>query len=281
MRKHSFAKPMNSNQLFEQIRRKRSFLCIGLDSDITKIPTHLFGYPDPLLEFNRQIIEATHDLCVAYKPNMAFYESRGFEGWVSLERTMQEIPQDIFTIADAKRGDIGNTSTMYAKGFFDQMNFDAITLSPYMGHDSVTPYFNFADKWAILLALTSNEGAADLQMIETANGPLWQEVLRRTSTWGTPDNMMYVIGATKADMLAKVRQTVPEHFLLVPGVGAQGGSLSEVARNGMNSKCGLLVNSSRAIIYAGDDEDFAETAREAAKTVQLEMAQLLEEAGLL
>lgn len=273
--------PMNRNQLFEQIKRKKSFLCIGLDSDISKIPVHLLGYPDPVLEFNRQIIEATHDLCVAYKPNLAFYESRGFEGWVSLERTMQEIPEDIFTIADAKRGDIGNTSTMYAKGFFDQMNFDSITLSPYMGHDSVTPYFRFADKWVILLALTSNEGAADLQMIETANGPLWQEVLRKTATWGNSDNTMYVIGATKAEMLAKVRELVPDHFLLVPGVGAQGGSLEEVARNGMNKQCGLLVNSSRAIIYAGDDEDFAERAREAAKAVQQEMAALLDESGLI
>jgi orotidine-5'-phosphate decarboxylase len=272
---------MNRNQLFEQIKRKKSFLCIGLDSDISKIPVHLLGYPDPVLEFNRQIIEATHDLCVAYKPNLAFYESRGFEGWVSLERTMQEIPEDIFTIADAKRGDIGNTSTMYAKGFFDQMNFDSITLSPYMGHDSVTPYFRFADKWVILLALTSNEGAADLQMIETANGPLWQEVLRKTATWGNSDNTMYVIGATKAEMLAKVRELVPDHFLLVPGVGAQGGSLEEVARNGMNKQCGLLVNSSRAIIYAGDDEDFAERAREAAKAVQQEMAALLDESGLI
>lgn len=272
---------MNRNQLFEQIKRKKSFLCIGLDSDITKIPTHLFGYPDPVLEFNRQIIEATQDLCVAYKPNMAFYESRGFEGWVSLERTMQEIPQDIFTIADAKRGDIGNTSTMYAKGFFDQMNFDSITLSPYMGHDSVTPYFRFANKWVILLALTSNEGTADIQMIDTGNGPLWQNVLRKATTWGTPDNTMFVIGATKADMLARVREIVPEHFLLVPGVGAQGGSLCDVARNGMNSQCGLLVNSSRAIIYAGDDEDFAERARQAAKNVQQEMAALLEEAGLV
>ncbi len=272
---------MNRQQLFAQIRKKRSFLCIGLDTDITKIPSHLYGYPDPVLEFNRQIIEATHDLCVAYKPNMAFYECRGFEGWMDLEKTMQEIPSDIFTIADAKRGDIGNTSTMYAKGFFDQMNFDSITLSPYMGHDSVTPYFRFEGKWAILLALTSNEGAEDLQMIDTGNGTLWEEVLRRTKLWGTPDNTMYVVGATKAEMLKKVRTIVPDHFLLVPGVGAQGGSLSEVAAHGLNSQCGLLVNSSRAIIYAGTDEDFAERAREAAKSVQQEMAVILAEAGLL
>jgi orotidine-5'-phosphate decarboxylase len=272
---------MNRQQLFDQIRKKRSFLCIGLDTDLAKVPLHLFGYPDPVLEFNRQIIEATHDLCVAYKPNMAFYESRGFEGWVSLEKTIQDVPKDVFTIADAKRGDIGNTSHMYAKGFFDQLNFDAITLSPYMGADSVTPYFRFPNKWVVLLALTSNEGAQDLQMIETADGLLYEEVLRRAKQWGTPDNTMFVVGATKAEMLSKVRQIVPDHFLLVPGVGAQGGSLSEVAKYGLNSQCGLLVNSSRAIIYAGDDEDFAEKAREAAKAVQQEMAVLLEEAGLV
>jgi orotidine-5'-phosphate decarboxylase len=272
---------MNRQQLFAQIRKKRSFLCIGLDTDIAKIPPHLYGYPDPVLEFNRQIIEATHDLCVAYKPNTAFYESRGFEGWMTLEKTVQEIPYDIFTIADAKRGDIGNTSGMYAKGFFDQMNFDSITLSPYMGHDSVTPYFRFEGKWAILLALTSNEGAEDLQMIRTPDGMLWEEVLRRTRLWGTPDNTMFVVGATKAEMLTKVRAIVPDHFLLVPGVGAQGGSLEEVARYGLNSQCGLLVNSSRAIIYAGNDEDFAERAREVAKAVQQEMAIILEGAKLL
>jgi orotidine-5'-phosphate decarboxylase len=272
---------MNRQQLFEQIRKKRSFLCIGLDTDIAKIPPHLYGYPDPVLEFNQQIIEATHDLCVAYKPNTAFYESRGFEGWVSLERTMQEVPKDVFMIADAKRGDIGNTSSMYAKGFFDQMNFDAITLSPYMGSDSVTPYFRFADKWVVLLALTSNEGAQDVQMIETADGPLYQEVLRRAKLWGTPDNTMFVVGATKAKLLAKVRQIVPDHFLLVPGVGAQGGSLEEVAKYGLNSQCGLLVNSSRNIIYASNGDDFAEAAREAAKTMQQEMATLLKKAGLV
>jgi len=272
---------MNRQQLFEQIKRKRSFLCIGLDTDITKIPHHLFGYPDPVLEFNRQIIEATHDLCVAYKPNMAFYESRGFEGWVSLEKTMQEIPSDIFTIADAKRGDIGNTSTMYAKGFFDQMNFDSITLSPYMGHDSVIPYYRFQGKWAIILALTSNEGAEDLQLLPSGDGLLWEEVLRKTRLWGTADNTMYVVGATKASMLERVRAIVPNHFLLVPGVGAQGGSLQDVAKHGLNDQCGLLVNSSRAIIYAGNDEDFAERAREVAKAVQQQMAVILEEAGLV
>lgn len=272
---------MNRQQLFGQIRKKRSFLCIGLDTDITKIPPHLIGYPDPVLEFNRQIIEATHDLCVAYKPNIAFYESRGFEGWLTLEKTMQEVPEDIFTIADAKRGDIGNTSAMYAKGFLDQMDFDSITLSPYMGHDSVTPYFRFKGKWVILLALTSNEGAADLQMIQTADGALWEEVLRRSQHWGTADNTMYVVGATKAEMLQRVRAIVPDHFLLVPGVGAQGGSLEDVARHGLNSQCGLLVNSSRAIIYASNDEDFAESAREEAKAIQQQMAVLLEKAGLL
>lgn len=272
---------MNRSQLFAQIQKKRSFLCIGLDTDITKIPPHLYGYPDPVLEFNRQIIEATHDLCVAYKPNTAFYESRGFEGWLTLEKTLQEIPHDIFTIADAKRGDIGNTSTMYAKGFFDQLNFDAITLSPYMGHDSVTPYFRFDGKWAILLALTSNEGAEDLQMMNTHEGVLWEDVLRQSKLWGTPDNTMFVVGATKAEMLTRVRAIVPDHFLLVPGVGAQGGSLEDVAKYGLNSQCGLLVNSSRAIIYAGNDEDFAECAREAAKAMRQEMTIILERAELI
>lgn len=272
---------MTRQQLFAQIRRKRSFLCIGLDSDLTKIPPHLYSHPDPVFEFNRQIIEATHDLCVAYKPNMAFYESRGFEGWVSLEKTMGEIPKDIFTIADAKRGDIGNTSTMYAKGFFDQMNFDSITLSPYMGSDSVIPYFRFPGKWVILLGLTSNESAGDLQLIETANGPLYEEVLRKASSWGTPDNTMFVVGATKAEMLADIRKIIPDHFLLVPGVGAQGGSLADVAAHGLNSQCGLLVNSSRAIIYAGNGEDFAEKARQAALDMQRQMADILDKAGLL
>ena len=271
---------MNHQQLFKQIQKKRSFLCIGLDTDLAKIPTHLLSYQDPVFEFNRRIIDATNDLCVAYKPNMAFYESQGFEGWVSLEKTVQEIPDDVLKLADAKRGDIGNTSRMYAKGFFDQMNFDAITLSPYMGSDSVLPYFQFSNKWVVLLALTSNDSASDFQYLKTENGQVFEEVLRQSKEWGTIDNTMFVVGATKASLMKKIRKIVPDHFLLVPGVGAQGGSLREVAKNGMNDKCGLLVNSSRGIIYAGNGEDFADAAREAAKELQQQMSVLLDEAGL-
>lgn len=271
---------MNHQQLFGNIKRKRSFLCIGLDSDITKIPSHLLGYQDPVFEFNKQIIDTTHDLCVAYKPNMAFYESRGFEGWLSLEKTMQHIPDGIFKLADAKRGDIGNTSRMYAKGFFEQMNFDAITLSPYMGSDSVLPYLQFKDKWVVLLALTSNEGAADLQYLKSERGHLFEEVLSQGKDWGTVDNTMFVVGATKAEMLKKVRKIVPDHFLLVPGVGAQGGSLAEVAKHGLNDHCGLLVNSSRGIIYAGNGENFAEAARHAAFEIQQQMEKILDKNNL-
>lgn len=247
---------------------------------MAKIPSHLLSYQDPVFEFNKRIIEATKDLCVAYKPNMAFYESYGFEGWVSLEKTVQEIPDNILKLADAKRGDIGNTSRMYAKGFFDQMNFDAITLSPYMGSDSVLPYLQFNNKWVVLLALTSNEGASDFQYLKTENGQLFEEVLKQAKGWGTIDNTMFVVGATKASLMKKVRKIVPDHFLLVPGVGAQGGSLSEVAKNGLNDKCGLLVNSSRGIIYASNGEDFADAARTAALELQEQMAAILDEAGL-
>ncbi|MBL4585500.1 MAG: orotidine-5'-phosphate decarboxylase [Flavobacteriales bacterium] len=271
---------MNHQQLFNQIKRKRSFLCIGLDTDITKIPSHLLGSQDPVFEFNKQIIDATQDLCVAYKPNMAFYESRGFEGWLSLEKTVQHIPDGILKLADAKRGDIGNTSRLYARGFFEQMDFDAITLSPYMGSDSVLPYFQFKDKWVVLLALTSNEGAADFQYLKTKNGQLFEEVLRQAKEWGTIDITMFVVGATKAEMMKKVRKIVPDHFLLVPGVGAQGGSLAGVAKYGLNDKCGLLVNSSRGIIYAGSGEDFAEAARHAALEIQQQMAEILDKAGM-
>lgn len=271
---------MDRSHLLHQIKSKRSFLCIGLDTDLARIPAHLLNYHDPIFEFNRRIIDATSDLCVAYKPNLAFYESRGFEGWLSLEKTVNHIPFDLFKLADAKRGDIGNTSRMYAKGFFEQMGFDAITLSPYMGSDSVLPYLSFEDRWVVLLALTSNEGAADFQYLKTADGQLFEEVLRKAKDWGNEDNTMFVVGATKAEMLKKVRAIVPDHFLLVPGVGAQGGSLSEVAKNGMNDQCGLLVNSSRGIIYASDGEDFAEAARAAALKLQQEMDQLLKEAGI-
>ncbi len=272
---------MNYLQLFKNIQRKRSFLCIGLDTDLAQIPPHLLGYQDPVFEFNKRIIDATHDLCVAYKPNTAFYESRGFEGWLSLEKTVNHIPKDVFKLADAKRGDIGNTTRMYARGFFDQLNVDAITLSPYMGSDSVLPYFQYKERWVVLLALTSNEGASDFQFLKTENGQLFEEVLLQAKEWGTVDNTMFVVGATKADLMKRVRSIVPDHFLLVPGVGAQGGSLTEVAENGLNDKCGLLVNSSRAIIYASNGEDFAEAARAETLIMQQQMEVILEEAGLL
>ncbi|MFT7154873.1 MAG: orotidine-5'-phosphate decarboxylase, partial [Alteromonas macleodii] len=267
---------MNHNQLFKNIQKKRSFLCVGLDTDLAKIPPHLLSYQDPLFEFNKRIIDATQDLCVAYKPNIAFYEALGFEGWVSLEKTVQHIPDDVFKLADAKRGDIGNTTRMYARGFFDQMNFDAITLSPYMGSDSVLPYFQYTDKWVVLLALTSNEGASDFQFLKTENGQLFEEVLKVSKEWGTVDNTMFVVGATKAALMKKVREIVPDNFLLVPGVGAQGGSLTEVAKNGLNDKCGLLVNSSRDIIYASRGEDFAEAARAQALIMQQQMEFILD-----
>ena len=271
---------MTHLQLFQNIQKKRSFLCIGLDTDLAKIPPHLLSYQDPVFEFNKRIIDATQDLCVAYKPNIAFYEARGFEGWVSLEKTVQHIPDAIFKLADAKRGDIGNTTQMYARGFFDQMNFDAITLSPYMGSDSVLPYFQYSDKWVVLLALTSNEGASDFQFLKTENGQLFEDVLKVSKEWGTIDNTMFVVGATKVGLMKKVRKIVPDNFLLVPGVGAQGGSLTEVAKNGLNDKCGLLVNSSRGIIYASQGEDFAEAARAQALIMQQQMEVILDEAGL-
>ena len=271
---------MTHDQLFKNIQKKRSFLCVGLDSDISKIPPHLLGYQDPIHEFNKRIIDATHDLCVAYKPNTAFYEARGFEGWLSLEKTVNHIPTGVFKLADAKRGDIGNTTRMYARGFFDQLNVDGLTLSPYMGSDSVLPYFQYHERWVVLLALTSNEGASDFQFLKTENGQLFEEVLRQAKEWGTINNTMFVVGATKASLMKKVRKIVPDHFLLVPGVGAQGGSLAEVAKHGLNEKCGLLVNSSRGIIYASNGEDFAEAARAQALIMQQEMKLILDEAGL-
>ncbi len=271
---------MNYHQLVGHIREKRSFLCIGLDTDITRIPAHLLGFNDPVFEFNRRIIDATHDLCVAYKPNTAFYESRGFEGWLSLEKTVQHIPDNVFKLADAKRGDIGNTSRMYARGFYDQMGFDAVTLSPYMGSDSVLPYFQHAGKWVVILALTSNDGAADLQYLNTGKRQLFEEVLSQAAGWGNMDNTMFVVGATKAEMLEKVRKIIPDHFLLVPGIGAQGGSLAEVAKYGLNDNCGLLVKSSRGIIYADNGEDFAEAARSAALEIQREMKEILDKADI-
>ncbi|MBP8849354.1 MAG: orotidine-5'-phosphate decarboxylase [Breznakibacter sp.] len=276
---------MTQQQLFEQIKLKKSFLCIGLDTDINKIPRFLLDTTDPIFAFNKQIIDSTHDLAVAYKPNLAFYESLGVNGWNSLEKTVNYIKYkypDIFIIADAKRGDIGNTSTMYAKAFFDAMEFDAVTVAPYMGEDSVKPFLTYVDKWVVLLALTSNKGAFDYQFTESKDGEkLYEKVLKTSKEWGTEDNLMYVVGATKAEMLKDIRKIIPNHFLLVPGVGAQGGSLEEVARNGMNEKCGLLVNSSRQIIYASAEEDFMITAREAALEVQKEMDKLLKEKGLI
>ncbi|MCE3279499.1 MAG: Orotidine 5-phosphate decarboxylase [Bacteroidetes bacterium] len=276
---------MTRQQLFENIKRKKSFLCIGLDTDLTKIPPHLLKEEDPVFEFNKQIIDATHDLCVSYKPNMAFYETEGVKGWISLEKTINYINErypDQFTIADAKRGDIGNTSKMYAKAFLEKMDFDSITVAPYMGEDSVSPFLEYKNKWVILLALTSNRGASDFQtngMISVVRGgrvrKTYEYVLETSLDWGNSDNMMYVVGATKAEMFTEIRRIVPNHFLLVPGVGAQGGSLEEVVKYGMNKECGLLVNSSRGIIYAGNGEDFALKAREEALKLQIEMAEYL------
>lgn len=278
---------MTRQELYDNIKRKKSFLCIGLDADLKKIPRHLHKFSDPIFEFNKQIIDTTHDICVAYKPNVAFYESIGSAGWKSLEKTADYLKnfKNIFTIADAKRGDIGNTSSMYAQAFFGSMDFDAITIAPYMGEDSVTPFLQYEGKWVILLALTSNKGASDFQtmsvissvMAQEKKEKLFERVLHTSMQWGNTDNMMYVVGATRADMLADVRKIIPDHFLLVPGVGAQGGSLQEVSKYGMNSQCGLLVNSSRNIIYAGADENFAFRAREEAMKIQKEMALLLSE----
>lgn len=275
---------MNSQELFEQIKEKRSFLCVGLDTDKTKIPAHLLDTEDPIFEFNKAIVDATHDLCVAYKPNLAFYESEGIEGLKSLEKTVNYIHEnypELFLIADAKRGDIGNTSKMYAKAFFEHMNFDSVTVAPYMGEDSVTPFLSYENKWVILLALTSNKGAFDFQFMEEDGSRLFEKVLETSKEWGTPENMMYVVGATKAESLTDIRNIIPDSFLLVPGVGAQGGSLAEVAKYGINNKCGLLVNSSRGIIYAGKDKDYALFARGEAMKIQSEMSTILEEKGLL
>ena len=270
---------MNKQQLIDNISRKKSFLCVGLDTDVDKIPEHLFDVTDdPIFEFNKQIIDATSDLCVAYKPNLAFYESIGLEGWDVLERTVDYIRTnypDQFIIADAKRGDIGNTSAMYARTFFGNMDFDAVTIAPYMGEDSVAPFLTYVNKWAIVLALTSNKGASDFQYLEEDGEKLFEKVLKTSKKWGTDENMMFVVGATKAEMLAEIRKIIPTHFLLVPGVGAQGGSLQEVAKYGMTDECGLLVNSSRQIIYASSDVDFAEKAREEALKVQQEMSKIL------
>lgn len=266
---------MNRKELITQIFEKRSCLCVGLDSDIEKLPGHFEKKVSSLLDFNKKIIDATKDLCVAYKINTAFYEAYGSEGWKVLEQTVNYIPSSHFKIADAKRGDIGNTSLQYAKAFFTNLPFDAITIAPYMGKDSIEPFLTFENKWSIILALTSNAGSEDFQQ-QTINGkPLWQIVLEKTSTYGTVENMMYVVGATKANDLNKIRQVVPDHFLLIPGVGAQGGSVKEVLENGKNDACGLIINVSRGIIYAGSGKDFAKEAHNAALKFQTEMKDYL------
>jgi len=272
---------MNRQEIIRQIRSKRSFLCIGLDSDIQKIPIHLLELEDPIFEFNKQIIDATKDLCVAYKPNIAFYESMGVSGWNSLQKTLDYIPKNIFTIADAKRGDIGNTSDMYAKTFFKNMNFDSLTVSPYMGSDSVKPFLEFENKWVIILAITSNKGGLDFQNFEDKSGKkMFEQVLETSKTWGNDDNIMYVVGASRAEQLKEIRQLIPNHFLLIPGVGVQGGNLCDVAKFGMILDCGILVNSSRGIIYASSSIDFAEKAREEAQKLQHKMDALLSEKGI-
>ena len=267
---------MNKQELINQIKEKKSFLCIGLDTDSAKIPKHLLSFGDPVFEFNKRIIDETKDLCVAFKLNIAFYESQGINGWKSLMKTIDYIPKDIFTIADAKRGDIGNTSTMYAKTFFENMDFSSITVSPYMGIDSVEPFLKFKNKWVILLALTSNLGSQDFQKISDSNGVnLYENVIRKSAKWAGDDRMMYVVGATQSKLIKEIRKIVPNHFLLVPGIGAQGGNLSEVIENGLNSDYGLLINSSRSIIYSDSSLDFASSARNAAMQIKLEMERFI------
>ena len=271
---------MNKQELFENIRRKKSFLCVGLDTDIQKIPAHLLNEEDPIFAFNKAIIDATAPYCIAYKPNLAFYESMGVKGWMAFEKTVNYIKQnhpDQFLIADAKRGDIGNTSAMYARTFFEELDLDSVTVAPYMGEDSVSPFLTYPNKWVILLALTSNKGSHDFQLTADPEGErLFEKVLRRSQQWGDANNMMYVVGATQGRMFEDIRRIVPDHFLLVPGIGAQGGSLEEVCRYGMNRTCGLIVNSSRAIIYADKTERFAQVAGEEAHKVQQQMEQQLQ-----
>jgi orotidine-5'-phosphate decarboxylase len=273
---------MTKDELVAQIKYKKSFLCVGLDTDITKIPAHFLEMDDPMFEFNKGIIDATKEYCVAYKPNIAFYECYGPKGWESLRKTLEYIPKNCFTIADAKRGDIGNTSTYYAKTFYEYLSFDSVTVAPYMGEDSVTPFLDFKDKWVILLALTSNKGALDFQMTEDKAGErLFEKVLKKSSQWGTSQNLMYVVGATRAEGIGEVRKLVPDHFFLVPGVGAQGGSLEDVAKFGWNKDCGLLVNSSRGILYASSGKDFAKKAAEEAKKLQKKMEAILIEKAFI
>ncbi|MEO1625409.1 MAG: orotidine-5'-phosphate decarboxylase [Bacteroidota bacterium] len=256
---------MTRQSLYEQIQKKKSYLCVGLDTDLSKIPSHLRSADDPVFAFNKEIIDATKDLCVAYKPNIAFYEAMGSKGWDSLAKTLDYIPKDHFTIADAKRGDIGNTSRLYARTFFETYQFDSVTVAPYMGEDSVAPFLEFEDKWVILLGLTSNKGSRDFQFDKNEEGEaLYESVIRRAQSWGSPDQLMFVIGATHPSQFSHIRSLAADHFLLVPGIGAQGGDLQGVSEHGLNSLGGLLVNSSRGIIYAGQGPDFAEQARQSA-----------------
>lgn len=276
---------ISRSELINQIRQKKSFLCVGLDTDIDKIPEFLKDYPDPVFEFNKRITDATKDLCIAYKPNAAFYEARGLAGLQSLISTAQYLPKDCLSIIDAKRGDIGNTSDNYAKAFFDEktsgMNFDAITVTPYMGNDSVTPYLKYEGKWVIILALTSSVGSKDFQYLNTGDGFLYETVIQKANTWAGADRIMYVVGATKSTEFTNIRQYAPDNFLLVPGIGAQGGSLEDVCQYGMTKDCGLIVNSSRAIIYASNGKDFADAARAEAQKVQQQMQAELEKAGIV
>lgn len=268
---------MTRQQLFDKIKEKESFLCVGLDPDLDRIPAHIKKMDDPIFEFNKRIIDATGEYAVAYKPNIAFFEALGSKGWESLERTMEYMPKEFFTIADAKRGDIGNSSKMYAKAFFENMDFDAVTVAPYMGEDSVAPFLEYERKWVILLAATSNASSFDFQelLVDNNSEKLYERIIRKSQDWSNPNNLMYVVGATRKESLFKVRSIVPNHFLLIPGVGEQGGDLNHVSRYGMNKQCGLLVNSSRGIIYAGSGEDFAEKAGEAARKIQQQMAKNL------
>ena len=267
---------MNKAELFDQIKAKESYLCVGLDTDIKKIPSHLLNADDPIFEFNKQIIDATIDYAVSYKPNIAFYEAEGSKGWDSLQKTIEYLPKDVFSIADAKRGDIGNTSKLYARAFFENMDFDSVTIAPYMGEDSVTPFLDFEGKWGIMLGLTSNVGSNDFEKLKLDNGQqLFEQVLEKSKKWGNDDQLMYVVGATQGDYFEKIRKLVPSHFLLVPGVGAQGGSLEDVSKYGMTNECGLLVNSSRGIIYADKTVSFAKVAKQKAKEIQEEMSEYL------
>jgi len=266
---------MTAKFLIEQIKEKKTYLCVGLDTSVEKIPKHLQSHPDAVFEFNKQIIDATKDVCVAYKINTAFYESNGIKGWQAMEQTVNYIPSTHFKIADAKRGDIGNTSSQYAKAFFEVLNFDAITVAPYMGYDSIQPFLEYENKFTIVLGLTSNKGSEDFQQLRTGDNYLYETVLKKVNAWGTKENLMFVVGATKATELVSIRKIVPDNFLLIPGVGFQGGSLAEVSKYGMNNECCLLVNASRAIIYAGDGENFAGEARIIAQQYQAEMMSYL------